>query len=354
MDLKLQKFSEIDLTDTFFDSLKASYPEFDSWFKKKSETGATAYTYYIDGALMDFLYMKVEDEELSDVQPALPKKKRLKVGTFKVDNDNRHTSRGERFIKKIMDTAIAEGVEEVYVTMFPTEELKKLIQMFEKYGFCHMADKPHDGRDSECVLVKSMKAITKNILKDYPFVRKQGDKYVLAIMPDYHTHLFPDSILKSEVKYDLIQDVSETNSIYKIYVCWMKGVNGLKQGDKLVIYRTTDNQGPAAYRSVCTSVCTVCEIKRVTDFSNVDEFVKYTNRYSVFSEDDLRKWYKSKPNFTVIKMLYNIAFTKKVINKVMKEQVGINPKYWGFFKLEDTQFEKILKLGEIDEHYIVD
>ncbi len=34
MDLKLQKFSEIDLTDTFFDSLKASYPEFDSWFKK--------------------------------------------------------------------------------------------------------------------------------------------------------------------------------------------------------------------------------------------------------------------------------------------------------------------------------
>ena len=56
MDLQLQKFSEIDLTDTFFDSLKASYPEFDSWFKKKSETGATTYTYYIDGALMDFLY----------------------------------------------------------------------------------------------------------------------------------------------------------------------------------------------------------------------------------------------------------------------------------------------------------
>ena len=134
----------------------------------------------------------------------------------------------------------------------------------------------------------------------------------------------------------------------------MKGINELKQGDKLVIYRTADDKGFAAYRSVCTSVCTVCEIKCVNDFFNVDEFVKYTNRYSVFSENDLRKWYKFKPNFTVIKMLYNIAFTKKVINKTMKEQVGINPKYWGFFKLEDIQFEKLLKLGEIDEHYIVD
>ncbi len=354
MDLQLKNFSDIDLADTFFDSLRASYPEFDRWFKKKSEMGAKAYTYYINGALMDFLYMKVEDEELFDVQPVLSKKKRLKVGTFKVDNDNRHTSRGERFIKKIMDTAITEGVEEVYVTMFPTEELKKLIQMFEKYGFSHIADKPHDGRDSEYVLVKDMKTITNNILKDYPFVRERGNKYVLAIKPEYHTHLFPDSILKSEAKYDLIQDVSETNSIYKIYLCWMKGINELKQGDKLVIYRTADDKGFAAYRSVCTSVCTVCEIKCVNDFFNVDEFVKYTNRYSVFSENDLRKWYKFKPNFTVIKMLYNIAFTKKVINKTMKEQVGINPKYWGFFKLEDIQFEKLLKLGEIDEHYIVD
>ena len=48
-------------------------------------------------------------------------------------------------------------------------------------------------------------------------------RYVLSINPEYHTKLFPDSILTNELKYDLIQDVSETNSIYKIYVCWMGG-----------------------------------------------------------------------------------------------------------------------------------
>lgn len=44
-------------------------------------------------------------------------------------------------------------------------------------------------------------------------------------------------------KYDLIQDVSETNSIYKIYLCWMQGTRNLKAGDKLIIYRTSDEEG---------------------------------------------------------------------------------------------------------------
>lgn len=355
MDLQVQRFSDIDLNDSFFDSLRASYPEFDEWYNKKAASGATAYCYYVDDVLKDFLYLKVEEEELSDLTPVLPAKKRLKVGTFKVDNEDRHTTRGERFMKKIMDKAVAEDVDEIYVTMFPTEDLQKLIAMFEKFGFSHIADKNHaDGRN-EYVLVKDMRTQVQNLMLDYPFVHKaDSDKYVLSINPEYHTKLFPDSILKTEQKYDLIQDVSETNSIYKIYICWMRDVKALKPGDKLVIYRTSDNKGPAAYRSVCTSVCTVCEVKNFKDFADEDAFVKYTNRYSVFSETELRGWYKHKNYFTVIKMVYNIAFTKKVINKVMKEQVGLHPNYWGFFKLTDAQFDKLLELGAIDERYIVD
>lgn len=355
MDLQIQQFSDIDLKDSFFDSLRASYPEFDEWYHKKEAAGATAYCYYINEELKDFLYLKLEEEELSDVVPVQPLKKRLKVGTFKVDNDNRHTTRGERFMKKIMDMAIAEDVDEIYVTMFPTEELQGLIRMFEKFGFSHIADKPHEDGNTEYVLVKNMREQVNDFKLDYPFVKKGGSaKYVLSINPEYHTQLFPDSILKNEQKYDLIQDVSETNSIYKIYLCWMQGTRELKAGDKLIIYRTTDDKGKAYYRSVCTSVCTVCEVKTFKDFTDEDAFVKYTNRYSVFKEYELRRWYKNRNHFIVIKMVYNIAFTKKVINKVMQEQVGLNPNYWGFFKLTDAQFDKLLELGEIDERYIVD
>ena len=355
MDLQVQRFSDIDLNDSFFDSLRASYPEFNEWYNKKAAAGATAYCYYVDNELKDFLYLKIEEEELSDLTPALPAKKRLKVGTFKVDNEDRHTTRGERFMKKIMDMAIAEDVDEIYVTMFPTEELQGLIRMFEKFGFSHIADKPHEGGNAEYVLIKDMTTHVDDFKLDYPFVKKaSSNKYVLSIVPEFHTHLFPDSILKNEKKYDLIQDVSETNSIYKIYLCWMQGTRNLKAGDKLIIYRTSDEEGKAYYRSVCTSVCTVCEVKTYRDFENEEEFIKYTNRYSVFKEHELRRWYKYKNNFIVIKMVYNIAFTKKVINMVMKEQVGLNPKYWGFFKLTDAQFDKLLELGEIDERYIVD
>ena len=355
MDLQVQRFSDIDLNDSFFDSLRASYPEFNEWYNKKAAAGATAYCYYVDNELKDFLYLKIEEEELSDLTPALPAKKRLKVGTFKVDNEDRHTTRGERFMKKIMDKAIAEDVDEIYVTMFPTEELQGLIRMFEKFGFSHIADKPHEGGNAEYVLIKDMTTHVDDFKLDYPFVKKaSSNKYVLSIVPKFHTHLFPDSILKNEKKYDLIQDVSETNSIYKIYLCWMQGTRNLKAGDKLIIYRTSDEEGKAYYRSVCTSVCTVCEVKTYRDFENEEEFIKYTNRYSVFKEHELRRWYKYKNNFIVIKMVYNIAFTKKVINMVMKEQVGLNPKYWGFFKLTDAQFDKLLELGEIDERYIID
>ena len=355
MDLQVQRFSDIDLNDSFFDSLRATYPEFNEWYNKKAAAGATAYCYYVDNELKDFLYLKIEEEELSDLIPALPAKKRLKVGTFKVDNEDRHTTRGERFMKKIMDKAIAEDVDEIYVTMFPTEELQGLIRMFEKFGFSHIADKPHEGGNAEYVLIKDMTTHVDDFKLDYPFVKKaSSNKYVLSIVPEFHTHLFPDSILKNEKKYDLIQDVSETNSIYKIYLCWMQGTRNLKAGDKLIIYRTSDEEGKAYYRSVCTSVCTVCEVKTYRDFENEEEFIKYTNRYSVFKEHELRRWYKNKNYFIVIKMVYNIAFTKKVINMVMKEQVGLNPKYWGFFKLTDAQFDKLLELGEIDERYIVD
>ena len=355
MDLQVQRFSDIDLNDSFFDSLRASYPEFNEWYNKKAAAGATAYCYYVDNELKDFLYLKIEEEELSDLTPALPAKKRLKVGTFKVDNEDRHTTRGERFMKKIMDMAIAENVDEIYVTMFPTEELQGLIRMFEKFGFSHIADKPHEGGNAEYVLIKDMTTHVDDFKLDYPFVKKaSSNKYVLSIVPEFHTHLFPDSILKNEKKYDLIQDVSETNSIYKIYLCWMQDTRNLKAGDKLIIYRTSDEEGKAYYRSVCTSVCTVCEVKTYRDFENEEEFIKYTNRYSVFKEHELRRWYKYKNNFIVIKMVYNIAFTKKVINMVMKEQVGLKPKYWGFFELTDAQFDKLLELGEIDERYIID
>lgn len=355
MDLEIRKFSDINLEDTFFDSLKASYPDFSDWFNKKAKLGESAYVFMNEaGKVMDFLYLKNENEEMTDVTPVLPAKRRLKVGTFKLLP--RHTLRGERFMKKVMDRAIADDVDEIYVTIFPTAELQYLIRSFENYGFVHVADKPHDDGSSEYVLVKDMRNTIGDIVKDYPYVKKSGvKKNILSIRPDYHTKLFPDSILRTENPYDLVQDISPTNSIHKIYICWMKDVNKLTNGDLLLIYRTSDNQGPAYFRSVVTSVCTVNEVKTYKDFIDEDDFVKYTNKYSVFSEVELRNWYKRKNNFTVVKVLYNVAFTKKVTRQSMLENLGMDgDAYWGFMPVTDKQFDEIVKLGNADGRYFID
>lgn len=354
-DLSIRSFSELNLNDSFFDSLKASYPEFEQWFKKKAAKNESAYVFMDEcGNILDFLYLKDEHEELKDIAPILPAKKRLKVGTFKISP--RGSRRGERFMKKIMDRAIAGDVDEIYVTIFPTKELEYLIKSFEKYGFQHLADKNHGERGSEYVLIKDMRKSTGDIVKDYPFVKNNNSKKnILSIRPDYHTRLFPDSILHNENPYDLVRDISPTNSIHKIYICWMEHVNELRKGDLLLIYRTTDGLGSANYRSVVTSVCTVNEVKTYSDFTNEDDFVEYTNKYSIFSENDLRKWYRYKNNFTVLKMLYNVAFTKKVIRKKLLEEVGMDAnQYWGFCSVTDEQYKHILKLGGVDERYFID
>jgi hypothetical protein len=353
MDLQLQPFATINLADPFFDSLKAAYPEFSEWYNRKAAQGAEAYVFHdANGRVADFLYMKIETEAVTDVVPVLPAKRRLKVGTFKLLS--RGTRRGERFMKKIMDKAMAENVDEVYVTIFPTPELQYLIHLFGRFGFNRLADKPHEGREAEWVMVKDMHAVENNIMEDYPRMRTAGRrKWLLAIMPEYHTHLFPDSILNNE-SYDMVQDVTPTNGIYKIYISWNAECAQLMPGDLVVIYRTSDEPGRAWYRSVVSSVCTVYETKKWWDFKDVEEYIDFT-KYSVFKEEDRRKWFRDRRNLVVIKMLYNVAFSKRVIRKTLIEQVGLDSEArWGFMQLTDRQFKDIIELGKANERYFID
>lgn len=130
--ITLKCFADIDLNDMFFDSLKEDCPGFEAWFQKKSENNSKAYVQYTENNLQAFLYLKDESgEELTDVTPMRPACNRLKVGTFKIDAHN--TKLGERFVKKIMDTALFKKAEEIYVTIFPKHD--GLIRILQRYGF---------------------------------------------------------------------------------------------------------------------------------------------------------------------------------------------------------------------------
>ena len=353
-DLVVKRFSDLDLSEPFFDSLKQDYPDFTEWFNKKALSGEEATVYFQDGEIKDFLYLKVEDEALSSdsgFEPSYPQKRRLKVGTFKIEA--RGTRRGERFIKRILDYAIDKKIEEIYVTIFPKHD--SLIRLFKRYGFVEISKKHHLTGSYELVLMKSFQSDTGDVLMDYPRIHTKGvSKYLLSIYPKYHTRLFPDSILHNESRYDLISDLSPTNSIHKIYVCFMPDVTQMKKGDVVIIYRTTDIPGRAYYRSVVTSVCVVEEVLRKSDFSDSSDFVHQTNKYSIFSDTDLLLWYR-KPNVFIVKLTYNVALTKRVTRECLINEIGLDPNaYWGFMKLSDGQFGSIIKAGQANEDYFID
>lgn len=348
MNLSRDKFKKINLNDPFFDSLKDDYKEFPEWFAKKGED--LAYVFRNDSGMIDgFLYLKIEDGSLTEVTPPLPAARRIKVGTLKI---NAHgTKLGERFIKKIFDHALSESVDEVYVTVFAKHA--PLVALLEKYGFSKKAEK-HTENGQELVLVKALSVPFTDVIKNYPAINLKGQRaYLLALHPEWHTRLLPDSILNNE-NQDIVQDISHTNSIHKVYLAAMKGMDTLQRGDVLLIYCTSDNQGPAHYRSVATSICVVEEYRAINSYSSEADFLKYCRPYSVFTETELKNLWREKKYPHVIRFSYNIALKRRVTRGTMTDELGFDrDAYWGFMPISEKQLLSIATKGLVDESLII-
>ena len=189
--------------------------------------------------------MKEECEADNTITPSFEAKRRLKVGTFKI---NAHgTKLGERFIKIIIDKMFKENYEEAYVTIFEVHE--SLIMLLKKYGFEYYGKKTSDS-GVENVYIKNRSQRSGDINKDYPVIDlKDNNKYLLSIYPKYHTRMFPDSKLTTE-KEHIIEDISVTNSIEKIYLSAAYGLEKCKSRDVIVIYRTAEYGKKAIFSSV--------------------------------------------------------------------------------------------------------
>lgn len=337
--LRLEKFKDISIDDAFFESLKSDYREFSDWFLKKGEHEALTFrsdSGYIDG----FLYLKEENGPVSDTNPPLPPAHRIKIGTFKI---NPHGTRlGERFIKKAFDKAVASGAVSLYVTVF--QKHQALLGLFHEYGFVVIAEKK-TSNGVELVLERRLDQVVGDVVRDYPRIPITRDRhFVLAVYPEWHSRLLPDSLLKTE-SASILSDVSHTNSIHKIYLAAMAGVEQLRSGDTLLIYRTQDG-GPARFTSVVTSLCVVEGVRHMDTFSSEEDFMGYCSPYSVFETDELRRFYRTRKFPWLISFTYNVALTKRINRDALISKVGLPENtYWGFFQISTDQLKSVLKLS---------
>lgn len=346
-DLSYAAIGSVPVLDGFFDTLRADYPGFDDWLRRKAAESA-----YIarreDGGLDGFLYLKLENGAVTDVEPALVPAKRLKVGTLKV---NPHGTRlGERLLKKVFDHAVEHEVDGVYVTVFPKHA--KLIDLFARYGFKKVGHKPGLG-GIEDVMLRSLRVLSGDVVRDYPLINAASRKFMLGIYPTWHTRLLPDSKLLTESP-DIVKDVSHSNSIHKVYLAGMQGLDQLRRGDLLVIYRTSDKAGPAHYRSVATSICAVEEVRDISSFATADALIQYCAPYSVFTVQELRGFYSSRKYPTLIRLTYNAALRKRLTRAELIEHGVVDPNaYAGFAPVTDDGFKVVVERGGINASLIV-
>ena len=343
-------FGNVNVKDPFFDTFRRAYEGFDKWFIGKSDD--EAYISYNDNnEILGFLYVKTEyeNENYADIFPPFSPKKRLKVGTFKVESSGFRL--GERFIKIIFDNAVERGVEEIYVTLYTDRpELLALKSLLERWGFFEYGKKPGI-KDDELVMVKRIGVYvqTENVRYNFPNIRYNGNKFFLPIKACYHTRLFPDSILSNEV--EIARNEPQRYALQKVYISFSLERN-ISPGDIVLIYRNGSTPGKKKYESVVTTVCVVSEIR--SEFRTEKEYIDFCENRTVFTKQELHSfWITRQGKLLVLRLIVVKELKRKIIlgelwdKGIVEPPTGPRP----FAPISDENFDEILRTSNTNIRY---
>jgi hypothetical protein len=352
LSVKKDYFGNINLKDEFFQSFLEDYGEFETWYNKKADN--ISYVCITDGNVKAFLYLKIENagsESYADIKPAFDQKKRLKIGTFKVTSTGYKL--GERFLKIIFDNAIANMVEEIYVTIFDKrDEQRRLIALLEEWGFKDWGEKETKNGIERVFVRDFTKKVLENPRECFPFIKRSSRVFLNPIWPDYHTELFPDSYLNNESPLDYIENAPHRNALKKVYIS-RSFYKDLVRGDIILFYRT------GGYHESVISTIGVVE-SAITNITSEADFIRLCRKRSIFKDDKLSDWWNfSKHNRPfIVNFLYIDSFPKPKINLKRLIEIGliksINDAPRGFIQIKNDKFEIFLKEARANENYIVD
>ena len=301
----------IEIEDDFFDSLKADYKGFENWYKKKSREGSMAYiTRYPDKKIGSFLMLKVENEseDYSEFKEPLKKGIHLKVATFKVANTGNKI--GESYIKIMVEEALKNKVDDIYVTVFKKQ--KELIKLFFEYGFIKnttkMTEKADGSLEEELVLVKSMHDNT------YPnFDWANRDTFIVPIKQKYHEKLFPESEPLNQLSFEDLQGVNTySHTIKKAYIC-KSPTQQIKPGDILLFYASESKR----------SITTIGIVDNVfSKFATPEDLYALATKRTVYSLEEIKSNFDTSLKLILFKYYKTlkepVTYSSLIENKILK------------------------------------
>jgi len=173
----------------------------------------------------------------------------------------------------------------------------------------------------------------------------------VPIYPEYHTELFPDSILRTESPMDFIENEPHRNAISKVYIS-RSIVRDLDPGDVIVFYRTG-----GYYKSVVT---TIGVVERVIDnIPSEEDFIRLCRKRSVFNDEELSKHWnlRKRDRPFIVNFLYVYSFLKRINMKRLIE-ISVIPSVEdaprGFTQISVKNLREILRECQADESIVVD
>lgn len=293
-------FSEVNLSDPFFDSLKSDYPEFEKWFERKSDQGERAFVVVDGDDVMAFLYLKEEDAEpIELLESDMPGSPRLKIGTLKISESSRGDRLGEGAIGMALWRWRDSGLPEVYVTVF--EKHESLVGVLKRFGFTRAGSKPN----GESVYVKARGRLTYSTpYESFPFVDPGFlEANMLAIEQDYHDQLFPYSEVARTSQE--VMAVTAGNGMTKVYVGHAREM-AAAAGNPVLIYRKFMGEHPG-FKSVVTSYGVITRVRQFKRGGKVllpyEEYRDFIKNKSVFDDAELdQRW--AEANVVVVELVY--------------------------------------------------
>lgn len=333
----------LSLSDVFFDSLRSSYADFDTWFIDKcAKTGRSAWACMDNGLIQAVAIYKQENSPIiTSGNQGLPGKT-LKLCTFKVVK--RGYKIGELLLKQAFNYAIENSIEYIYVTVDPGQHTL-LEDLFHEFGFVEYGI---DSKGRDKVLVKEFPRILpvnddsplEYAIKYYPAIKIDGNQaFLVPIRPVYHSTLFPEL----RVQDDLFASVENSagNAIKQAYLCHSP-TKSIRPGDIMFFYRTQDDMA-------------------ITTYGVVDQFFiedeaetifQWVSKRTVYSYEDIQGMSGSQVKVILFRLIRHVE--DPITFKRLKDLGVVSGPIQSLIKLSEEKIKLLIKEAGINDCILSD
>ncbi|MBQ9206786.1 MAG: hypothetical protein IJ158_08755 [Treponema sp.] len=299
--IKSEKCYNIDINDTFFDSLRTDYDgeKFNNWFKEKCQNGHRDCLVIQDNNKLVGLCIYKFEEPCYEMSGTV-----LKICTFNLSVSG--NKQGELLLRKLFDYSYSSNVDWIYVTAY---EKNYICQFFENFGFEKYSKLKDD--TGEFIFRKRMKPRTSDytILSPLEFDIKFGPRYfndeqdafLVPVISSYHNMLFPESIKENLLFPQLDYMDSFSNAMRKAYLCKSNSTL-VREGSILFFYKSHD----------MGTIETCGIVERVERLQNPDEIISVTGKRTVYQREEIKTMCSYGKNILVLLFRQAESFPKEI------------------------------------------